>query len=93
MIPAPFDYKRAGSADEALSLLAEHGDDAKLLAGGHSLIPLMKYRLATPAVIVDIGRLRDLSYIRENGDQIHIGALTRHRDIETSDLLHREVPL
>lgn len=93
MIPAAFDYKRAGSADEALSLLAEHGDDAKLLAGGHSLIPLMKYRLATPAVIVDIGRLKDLSYIREDGDQIRIGALTRHRDIEISELLRSQVPL
>ena len=63
MIPAPFDYQRAASVDEAISLLAEHGDDAKLLAGGHSLLPLMKLRLAQPAVLVDIGRLGDLSYI------------------------------
>lgn len=93
MIPAAFDYKRATSADEALSLLAEHGDDAKLLAGGHSLIPLMKYRLAAPAVIVDIGKLKDLSYIREDGDQIAIGALTRHRDVEINELLQAQVPL
>ena len=93
MIPAAFEYKRASSADEALSLLSEHGDDAKLLAGGHSLIPLMKYRLAAPAVIVDIGKLKDLSYIREDGDQIRIGALTRHRDVEISELLRSQAPL
>jgi carbon-monoxide dehydrogenase medium subunit len=93
VIPAAFDYKRATSADEALAQLAEHGDDAKLLAGGHSLIPLMKYRLAAPAVIVDIGKLKDLSYIREDGDQIRIGALTRHRDIEIDELLKSQAPL
>jgi carbon-monoxide dehydrogenase medium subunit len=87
LIPAAFDYVRAGSADEAIAALAEHGDDAKLLAGGMSLIPLMKLRLATPAVLVDVGRVADLSYIREAGDHLAIGALTRHRDIETSDLL------
>ena len=93
MIPAAFDYVRAASADEALSLLAEHGDDAKLLAGGHSLLPLMKLRLASPPVLVDIGRLDDLSYIRDDGDNIAIGALTRHRDIETSAVLATELPL
>jgi len=93
VIPAAFDYVRAESADEAISLLGEHGDDAKLLAGGHSLIPLMKYRLAAPAVIIDIGRLSDLSYIREDGDQIRVGALTRHRDVEISELLRSQVPL
>ena len=61
MIPVAFDYQRASSADEALSLLAEHGEDAKLLAGGHSLLPLMKLRLASPSVLIDIGRLTDLS--------------------------------
>jgi aerobic carbon-monoxide dehydrogenase medium subunit len=90
MIPAPFDYVRAGSAEEALAALSEHGDDAKLLAGGMSLLPLMKLRLATPAVLVDVGRLSDLSYVREEGDHIAIGALTRHRDVETNDLLRRE---
>jgi carbon-monoxide dehydrogenase medium subunit len=93
VIPAAFDYLRADTAEHALSLLAEHGDDAKLLAGGHSLIPLMKYRLATPGVIIDIGHLQDLSYVREDGDQVRIGALTRHRDVETSDILRSQVPL
>ena len=87
MIPAAFDYVRAGSAEEALAALTEHGDDAKLLAGGMSLLPLMKLRLATPAVLVDVGRLTDLSYVRDGGDHVAIGALTRHRDLETSDLL------
>jgi carbon-monoxide dehydrogenase medium subunit len=90
VIPAAFDYVRAGSADEALAALAEHGDDAKLLAGGMSLLPLMKLRLATPAVLVDVGRLTDLSYVRDAGDHLAIGALTRHRDLETSDLLAAE---
>jgi aerobic carbon-monoxide dehydrogenase medium subunit len=93
VIPAAFDYVRAGSAEEAVSLIGQHGDDAKFLAGGHSLLPLMRLRLAQPSVLVDIGRLNDLSYIRDGGDHIAIGALTRHRDIETSDLLHEHVPL
>jgi carbon-monoxide dehydrogenase medium subunit len=93
MIPASFDYKRAGSVDEAVSLLTEHGDEAKLMAGGHSLLPLMKLRLASPAMVIDIGRLNDLSFIREEGDHIAIGALTRHRDVEVSDLLRQHVPL
>jgi carbon-monoxide dehydrogenase medium subunit len=93
MIPAAFDYVRAGSADEAISLIGEHGDDAKFLAGGHSLVPLMKLRLAQPAVLVDIGRVSDLSYIRDAGDHVAIGALTRHMDVENSDLLQSEVPL
>ncbi|MGH8974795.1 MAG: FAD binding domain-containing protein [Acidimicrobiia bacterium] len=93
MIPAAFDYVRATSADEAVSLLSSHGDDAKLLAGGHSLIPLMKLRLASPSVLVDVGRLTDLSYVRDSGDQVAIGALTRHRDIETSELLQSQVPI
>src|SRR5438552_11222333 len=93
MIPVAFDYQRVTSADEALGLLATHGDEAKLLAGGHSLLPLMKLRLAVPALVVDVGRLRDLSYVRDAGDHVAIGALTRHRDLETSDLLQREVPI
>ena len=93
MIPAAFDYVRAGSADQAVSLLTEHGDEAKLIAGGHSLLPLMKLRLATPSVLVDIGRVRDLSYIREDGDSVAIGALTRHHDLEHSDVLGAQVPL
>ena len=93
MIPAPFAYQRAGSADEALSLAAEAGEDAKFLAGGHSLLPLMKLRFAVPEVLIDIGRIRDLSYIRDEGDTIAVGAMTRHHDLEHSGLLVREVPL
>jgi len=93
MIPAAFDYVRADSPDHALSLLAEHGDEAKLLAGGHSLLPLMKLRLASPSVLIDVGRLGDLSYVRDAGDHVAIGALTRHRDLETSALLLAEVPI
>ena len=93
MIPANFDYIAANSLDEALSLLAKHKDDAKLLAGGHSLLPAMKLRLAQPKVLIDIGRIKDLSYIREEGGQIRIGATTTHFQIETSDLLRRACPL
>jgi carbon-monoxide dehydrogenase medium subunit len=93
VIPASFDYVRAGSVDEAVALLREHGDEAKLLAGGHSLLPLMKLRLATPGVLIDIGRVPDLSYIEARGDDIAIGALTRHHDVETSSLLKEQVPL
>ncbi|MGZ4678955.1 MAG: FAD binding domain-containing protein [Ilumatobacteraceae bacterium] len=93
MIPAAFDYVRASSADEAISLIGQHGDDAKFLAGGHSLLPLMKLRLAQPSVLVDIGRISDLSYIRDAGDHIAIGALTRHMDLETSSVLAEHVPL
>ncbi len=92
-MPASFEYLRAGSVEEALAALAEHGEEARLIAGGHSLLPLMKLRLANPSVLVDVGRLRDLSYIRADGDQVRIGALTRHRDLETSDLLATQVPL
>jgi aerobic carbon-monoxide dehydrogenase medium subunit len=93
VIPAAFDYVRAGSAEEAISLIGEHGEDAKFLAGGHSLLPLMKLRLAQPTVLVDIGRVNDLSYINDAGDHIAIGALTRHMDIENSDVLREHVPL
>ena len=93
MIPAAFEYVRAGSAAEAVSLIGQHGDDAKFLAGGHSLLPLMKLRLASPSVLVDIGRVSDLSYIRDAGDHVAIGALTRHMDVEKSPLLQQHVPL
>jgi carbon-monoxide dehydrogenase medium subunit len=93
VIPVAFDYQRAESVEEAVALLAEHGDDAKLLAGGHSLIPLMKYRLAAPSVLVDIGRLHDLCYVQDAGDALHIGALTRHRDIEISGLVQANAGL
>ena len=84
MIPAQFDYVRASSVDEALSLLAANGDDAKLIAGGHSLLPLMRFRLATPALLIDIAPLRELSFVRREGDSLAIGALTRHHDLATS---------
>jgi aerobic carbon-monoxide dehydrogenase medium subunit len=93
VIPAAFDYVRAGSAEEAIALVGEHGEDAKFLAGGHSLLPLMKLRLAQPSVLIDIGRIRELSYIRDAGDHVAIGALTRHMDVETSDVLRQHVPL
>ena len=76
MIPAQFDYVTPATLNEALSLLAEHQDDAKILAGGHSLIPAMKLRLAMPQVLIDIGRIKDLAYIREESGQIRIGAMT-----------------
>jgi carbon-monoxide dehydrogenase medium subunit len=93
VIPAAFDYVRAESAEEAISLVGQHGDEAKFIAGGHSLLPLMKLRLAQPSVLIDIGRLSDLSYIRDGGDHIAIGALTRHMDVENSDLLAEHAPL
>ena len=93
MIPAAFEYKRASSADEAISLISQYGDEAKFLAGGHSLIPLMKLRLAQPTMLVDIGRVKDLSYIKDAGDHIAIGALTRHMDVEKSPVLSQHVPL
>ena len=93
MIPAPFSYRRAGSVAEALDLAGEFGDDAKFLAGGHSLLPLMKLRLAMPEVLIDLGPLRELSYVRDEGEHIAIGALTRHHDIEHSALAARELPL
>jgi aerobic carbon-monoxide dehydrogenase medium subunit len=86
MIPAKFDYEVAESVEHAIELLGSR-TDAKLLAGGHSLLPLMKLRFAQPELLVDIGRLRDLSYVREGGDRIAIGALTRHHDIENDPVL------
>jgi carbon-monoxide dehydrogenase medium subunit len=93
VIPAAFDYQRASSIDEAIALLSEHGDDAKLLAGGHSLLPLMRLRLAVPAVLVDIGRIGDLSYVRQDDGLVRIGALTRHHDLQHSEILRERVPL
>ena len=93
MIPAPFDYEVAESSAHALALLAEHGEDAKLLAGGHSLLPMMKVRLAQPAVLIDIARLSELSGIRVEGDQVVIGATTRHAEVAESPLLKAEAPI
>jgi carbon-monoxide dehydrogenase medium subunit len=93
VIPAAFDYKRASSAAEAISLVGQYGDEAKFLAGGHSLIPLMKLRLAQPSMLIDIGRITDLSYIKDADDHIAIGALTRHMDVEKSELVKKHIPL
>ncbi len=93
MIPAAFDYKVAESAEHAVQLLTEYGDESKLLAGGHSLIPMMKFRLATPTVLIDVGRLSDMRYIRRDGGQISIGAMTRHEQLENSDVLAEACPL
>ncbi|HKG20889.1 MAG TPA: xanthine dehydrogenase family protein subunit M [Blastocatellia bacterium] len=93
MIPAQFDYVVASTLEEAVSLLAEHPDEAKILAGGHSLIPAMKLRLAMPQILIDIGRVKDLSYIREEGGQIRIGAMTTHYQLQSSDRLREICPL
>jgi carbon-monoxide dehydrogenase medium subunit len=93
VIPAPFDYVRATSAGHVLDLLAEHGDEAKLLAGGHSLLPMMKLRLAVPSVLVDIGTVDELAGIAIDGDDLVIGATTRHADVAGSDLVKTEAPL
>ena len=87
MIPVAFDYEVAESVDHAIELLGQHGEDAKLIAGGHSLIPLMRLRLAAPTVLIDLGRLDDLNYVREDGDHLAIGALTRHRDVHNNELV------
>lgn len=92
MFPASFEYVRAGSLSEAISVLSED-EEAKILAGGHSLLPLMKLRLAAPGTLVDIGKLTDLSFIEDKGDYIAIGAMTRHHDIQNSQLLKSSVPI
>jgi aerobic carbon-monoxide dehydrogenase medium subunit len=93
MIPAEFEYHAPRSLDEALRLLNTHGDEAKLLAGGHSLLPLMKLRLAAPRVVIDLGRIPGLGYVREDGDSIALGAMTTHAAVASSDLLARKCPL
>lgn len=92
MIPAPFEYRRVDSVDEAIQALSD-GTDAKLLAGGHSLLPLMKVRLARPSLLVDISRLQDLKYVKEDGDRVAIGALTRHHDVANSEALQELCPI
>lgn len=93
MFPASFEYHSAGSIQEAIDLLEAHGDDARLLAGGHSLIPLMKMRLAQPGHLVDISRISELQGVRLDGDSILIGAFTTHRQVETSEILKQKQPL
>jgi carbon-monoxide dehydrogenase medium subunit len=92
MIPAPFDYEVAESVENAIELLGSR-EDAKLLAGGHSLIPAMRLRLARPPLLVDVGRLGNLSYVRDAGDQLAIGALTRHHDLERDPVLQEHCPV
>jgi carbon-monoxide dehydrogenase medium subunit len=93
VIPLAFDYEVAESVDHAIDLLGQHGEEAKLLAGGHSLLPIMKLRLAAPAVLVDLGRLEDLKYVRDEGDHIAVGAMTRHTDVEHNQLLQEQCGL
>jgi carbon-monoxide dehydrogenase medium subunit len=92
VIPAPFEYARAGSVDEAISLLGS-SEEAKIIAGGHSLLPLMRLRFAQPTLVVDIDRLSDLEYIRDGGDHVEIGALARMADVAANSLLRAEAPL
>jgi carbon-monoxide dehydrogenase medium subunit len=92
VIPAAFDYEVAENVDHAIALLGER-EDAKLLAGGHSLLPAMKLRLARPALLVDVGRLADLSYVRDDEGHIAIGALTRHKDVASAALLREHCPI
>ena len=91
--PAPFAYERATSVDGAIEALQRHGSEARLIAGGHSLLPMMKLRLANPEYLIDINDLHELSYIREEGDELRIGALTRHVELLKSDLLAERFPV
>jgi aerobic carbon-monoxide dehydrogenase medium subunit len=93
MIPAAFDYEVAESVDHAVALLGQHGDDAKLIAGGHSLLPLMKLRLATPSVLIDVDRLDELDFVRDGGDHIAVGARTRLHAVQQASLLQEQVPI
>ncbi|HIO60457.1 MAG TPA: xanthine dehydrogenase family protein subunit M [Deltaproteobacteria bacterium] len=92
MIPESFDYQRAGSVSEAISLLQQGGEETKILAGGHSLIPTMKLRLATPGTLIDIGGISELKYINDKGDYLAIGSGTTHWEIESSDLVAQKAP-
>lgn len=93
MIPTAFDYVAPSTLNEAVGLLTQHQDDAKILAGGHSLIPAMKLRLAQPALLIDIGRIKDLAYINEDGGQVRIGAMTTHYQLESNARLQEICPL
>ena len=92
MIPVSFDYKRANSVSDAISLLQQHGENAKILAGGHSLVPTMKLRLATPETLIDIGGILELKYIEDKGDHLAIGSGTTHWMVESSDLVQQKAP-
>ena len=92
MIPVSFDYKRANSVSNAISLLQQHGENAKILAGGHSLLPTMKLRLATPETLIDIGGISELKYINDKGDYLAIGAGTTHWMVESSSVVQQKAP-
>lgn len=93
MIPSAFDYERAESVEHAIQRLGELGEDAKVLAGGHSLIPLMRLRLAAPSALVDIGKLRELAYVRDAGDHLAIGAMTNHETVHRDGAVREHAPL
>ncbi len=93
MKPAPFDYHAPTTLAEALALLDEYGFDAKLLAGGQSLVPTMNFRLALPEILIDINHIADLAFVRNEDDGLHIGALTRHAELERSELVAEKAPL
>jgi aerobic carbon-monoxide dehydrogenase medium subunit len=92
-VPAPFEYERATSVDHALSLLERLGPESHIIAGGHSLLPMMKLRLAAPEYLIDVNDLEELDYIREENGELRIGALTRHRELLESDLLGERFPI
>ncbi len=93
MIPAAFEYAKASSVEEAVKLLGKYGEDAKVLAGGHSLIPLMRLRLAQPKALVDINGIKELDHIKEDGSKLRIGALTRHVTLQNSNVVKDKLPL
>jgi carbon-monoxide dehydrogenase medium subunit len=93
VIPAAFEYAKASSVEEASRLLNKYGEDAKVLAGGHSLIPLMRLRLAQPKALVDINGIKDLDHIKESGSKLHVGALTRHVSIQNSAVVKQKLPI
>ena len=93
MIPAAFEYARASSVEEAVKLLNKYGEDAKVLAGGHSLIPLMRLRLAQPKALVDINDVKGLDQIKESGGKLHVGALVRHVTLQNSQVVKDKLPL
>jgi carbon-monoxide dehydrogenase medium subunit len=93
LFPGSFDYMVAHSVEEAVALLDQHGDEAKVLAGGHSLIPLLRFRLASPSVLIDINRINGLEYIQETDGVLRIGALTREAELDTSSLIRDRYPI
>jgi len=93
LIPGTFDYLAAHSVNEAVALLDQHGEDAKVLAGGQSLIPLLRFRLAGPTVLIDINRIDGMEYLRETNGTLHIGALTRESELDNSSLIRERYPI